>query len=278
MPVLLIYLIYKIYPGGRTLADPQPIRISVLYSGEFGKKVLGNLINSDQFCTSCGEACDHCRQGRKSYSGFLTEIHELPADLPEFVEEPEEYLPADLKPCDLFLAMDLHPDLFAGLPTVAKKAHAKGVIAPVENPKLAPAGLVRQVAEKLQKEGIEYAFPKPFCSLEKTGQHVIDRFVEIGFGKPKIEIILDNEEITTARVIRDAPCGCTWFVARKLVYTEAADFKETVSSAHHAYPCTASMDNDPEIGDTILHKAGYIVRESVGSALDNAQKENTNAR
>ena len=39
-------------------------------------------------------------------------------------------------------------------------------------------------------------------------------------------------------------------------------YKETVSSAHHAYQCTASMDRD-----TILHQAGYIIREAVEEGL-----------
>ncbi|MDD3565233.1 MAG: DUF166 family protein, partial [Methanothrix sp.] len=40
-----------------------------------------------------------------------------------------------------------------------------------------------------------------------------------------------------------------------------------ISEAHHAYPCTASMEQDPEIKDTILHKAGYIIREAVEDAI-----------
>jgi len=38
---------------------------------------------------------------------------------------------------------------------------------------------------------------------------------------------------------------------------------EVISGAHHAYPCTASMERDAELKDTILHKAGYIIREEV---------------
>jgi len=42
---------------------------------------------------------------------------------------------------------------------------------------------------------------------------------------------------------------------------------EVISNAHHAYPCTASMDRDTELKDTILHIAGYIIREAVHEAI-----------
>ncbi|MDD3565620.1 MAG: DUF166 family protein, partial [Methanothrix sp.] len=45
-----------------------------------------------------------------------------------------------------------------------------------------------------------------------------------------------------------------------------------ISEAHHAYPCTASMEQDPEIKDTILHKAGYIIREAVEDAIRRAER------
>ena len=59
----------------------------------------------------------------------------------------------------------------------------------------------------------------------------------------------------------------TWYVAKKLNWMDVADYKETVSSAHHAYPCTASMGRDTELGDTILYQAGYIIREAVEEGL-----------
>jgi hypothetical protein len=41
----------------------------------------------------------------------------------------------------------------------------------------------------------------------------------------------------------------------------------TVAVAHHSFPCTASMDMDPEIGEPILHVAGYAIREAVKKAV-----------
>jgi len=62
-------------------------------------------------------------------------------------------------------------------------------------------------------------------------------------------------------------------VAQKLRFTYAKDLNQNTSNAHHGYPCTASMDVDPELGDTILHKAGYIIRQEVHAALLRALEE-----
>ena len=42
--------------------------------------------------------------------------------------------------------------------------------------------------------------------------------------------------------------------------------------AHHAYPCTASMDIDPEFNEPILHIAGYNVRGAVKGAIERRRK------
>jgi hypothetical protein len=251
------------------------MRILVLYTGELGKKVIQNLVNSSSFCVSCGELCNNCRQARKSYANMIVGIHEFPADLPTFIEEPGQYIPPLLPECDLILAIGIHPDLLAALPDVVKKTKAKAVIAPAEDSKKTPAGVLEQLRKELEAMGVEFEGPRPFCSLEKTGKPVIDSFVDLGFGKPvlRIETSPDGNMFIGAGVIRDAPCGSTWFVAKKLGWSDIPGYKETISGAHHSYPCTASMDKDPQLGDTILHKAGYIIREAAESGMECAKKE-----
>jgi hypothetical protein len=59
-------------------------------------------------------------------------------------------------------------------------------------------------------------------------------------------------------VLRSAPCGSTWFIAKQLAGVEVENKRERyerISKSHHAYPCTASMEKNREIGDTILHRA-----------------------
>lgn len=101
------------------------MKILVLYSGELGKKVIQNLVNSYNFCVSCGELCNHCRQARKSYANLIVGIHEFPDDLPTFIEEPSQYMPPNLPACDLILAIGIHPDLYAAIPEVVLKTGQK---------------------------------------------------------------------------------------------------------------------------------------------------------
>ncbi|MDY0386532.1 MAG: DUF166 family protein [Methanolobus sp.] len=245
------------------------MRLSVFYSGEFGKKVVANLVNSDSFCVSCGALCDHCREPRASFAPLIVGLFELRTDLPDFVEEPLKYIPDNLPQSDLIIAIDLHPDLLMAVPDIAAMTGAKAVIIPVDDSRLVPAGLAEQVKNKLEFQGVECECPKPFCSLEITGKPLIDEFVRLGFGRPLLNIKTDpvNKIFTHVQVLRDAPCGATWFVAKKLKWSDLKDYKEIISSAHHSYPCTASMEKDAQIGDTILHKAGYIIRKSVEEAM-----------
>ena len=250
------------------------MRIIILYTGELGKKVIQNLINSSNFCVSCGDLCNHCRQARKSYANMIVGIHEFPEDLPTFIEEPEQYIPTTLPDCDLILAIGIHPDLLAAIPDVVKKTKAKAVIAPAEDSKKTPAGVLEQLRKELEAMGVEFEGPKPFCSLEKTGKPIIYSFVDLGFGKPmlRIETSPDGKMFIGAGVIRDAPCSSTWFVAKKLGWSDIPGYKETISNAHHSYPCTGSMDKDPQLGVS-LHKAGYIIREAVENGMEGEQEE-----
>jgi hypothetical protein len=50
------------------------------------------------------------------------------------------------------------------------------------------------------------------------------------------------------------------------------DIRERISEAHHAYPCTGSMEWDTELGDTVLHKGGYIIKGAVEDAFKTARK------
>jgi hypothetical protein len=93
-------------------------------------------------------------------------------------------------------------------------------------------------------------------------------------GRPSVEIETDvtgsgDVIISRARVVRSSPCGATWYICRRLVgnNVEAGKMAEVISKSHHAYPCTASMSIDREIGDTFLHEAGCIARDTIFEAV-----------
>lgn len=246
----------------------------VLYSGDFGDRLIGNLVNYSTFCTSCAEACTHCKEGRYSFADRITGIFKLPAPslLPVVIEDSmRAYLPKELPEAGIAILSELHPDLLLELPPLLKdSSEIKAIIVPQESPARIPR---RQIEEACARAGIEIAFPKPFCDLQpRADQPLITRFTdEFKIGRPKVSVEVDKSgTIHHVDVLRSAPCGSTWFVAQQLARVDVRNTRELheqISAAHHSYPCTASMEQDPEIGDTILHKAGYIIRTAIEEGI-----------
>jgi len=247
----------------------------VIYSGEFGERVIGNLINYSTFCISCADACTHCKEAKYGFADNIKGFFKLPEPslLPAFIEDSAgEYLPNEFPDANIAIVSEIHNDLLLELPLILKGAGIKGMIVPQES----AAMIARpQVEELCDREGIEVAFPKPFCDLHLQPQDdkpLIRRFAEeFGIGRPEVRVDVDKRgRIAHVEVLRSAPCGSTWFVAKQLEGVEVEDKRELydrISESHHSYPCTASMERDREIGDTILHRAGYLIREAVEEAL-----------
>ena len=265
------------------------------------QKFVGNLINSEEFCKACENLemnvkCDKCREFVKCYASSIYFYEKLGEDAPEFIEEPDEYLPKNLPPVDFILVVGIHQDLLSGLPDYLKDKGIKAVIVPIEDPKWVPAGLQTQVLAEFEKNGIQAAFPKPFCSLStelneynQIGFHLtkkrdyINKFIEFfKIGKPIVSFLLskDGESIEDACVIQTAPCGSTYYIIQQL---KAKYFKngksgelslnERISKAHHAYPCNASMNQDSILKDSILHVGGYLVRNAIRRELNLEEEE-----
>lgn len=246
------------------------IRIFIAYNGKFGERVTGNLLNFKNFCISCDKLCVFCRDDKRlDFADHIIGTYAQPLDLPVYIEEPEKYLPLTFPGNDVLLAINLHPDILAEIPPLAKKAGSRLIIAPVEEPGWLTQGLRNQMKERCEKAGIVFAAPKPFCSLKRGDDPLIDQFIkEFKIGFPEFRIGIQNNNIATVQVITSQPCGCAYYVAQKLKNVPVDNkLDEVISNAHHAYPCTASMDRDAETKDTILHKAGYIIREAVHEAI-----------
>ena len=88
-------------------------------------------------------------------------------------------------------------------------------------------GLRTQLTEEARKLGLEAAFAKPFCALAPDpATPAINAFMEKAhFGDPRIEIVAQDsrpgkETILAANVVRSAPCGTTWYVAKKMAGLE----------------------------------------------------------
>lgn len=252
------------------------MRLFILYGHDLGERVIGNMVNLPDFCKACDLACSNCRAKYSCFAPDVCGAFRVPDGLPEVIDDPEPYLPKFLPHVDLLLAIGIHPDLLATLPTLARTAHAIAAIVPIEDPNWCPPSLRTELQQSFDNLGIECTFPKPFCDLDAAGGGLVEAFVRrYQIGRPLIEVSLLGNLISEARVLRSAPCGSTWYVAQQIKWSARDDLEsleQVVSKAHHGYPCTASMEMDPELKDTILHKSGYIIREAVETAVATAWK------
>jgi hypothetical protein len=131
----------------------------VIYSGEFGERVIGNLINYSTFCISCAEACTHCKDAKYGFADSIKAFFKLPepSQLPVFIEDSASgYLPNEFPDADMAIVSEIHNDLLLELPTILKDSGIKAMIVPQES----AAMIARpQVEEICDRERIEVVFP-----------------------------------------------------------------------------------------------------------------------
>ena len=256
------------------------------------QKFIGNLINDDEFCKACElleqkVKCDHCREHLRNFSSSVYFYDKLGENIPDFIENPEDFLPKTIPPVDFLMVVGIHQDLLSELPEYLKDKKIKAVIVPIENPKWVPPGLQVQVLEDFERLGIQAAFPKPFCALSKE----LNEYNKVGFnltknhdniyefidyykiGEPIVSFILsdDGKSILDTCVLQSAPCGSTFYILQQLkakyIDDDELSLNERISKAHHSYPCNASMDKDLILKDSILHIGGILVRNAVRNEL-----------
>jgi hypothetical protein len=237
------------------------MRILAIISGEYGQRHVDNIRS-----TGPGE--------------WSVEVWQAPGVLPPVIDYPEDYLPVSFPPADLILSFAEHRGVAELLPDIAKMSGGQAVIVAVDNEAWLPRGLARQLRRWLQDMGVAVATPKPLCALTDThygtarrqqsehGSGLIAQFAR-HFGRPDLEIAVDphTRTITSAEVRRDAVCGCARYVAQRLVGVSADDAEKEAGLLHHHFPCLASMMQDADYNDTLMHVSGNILKDNVGDQI-----------
>ncbi len=220
------------------------MNIYILSSGKYGSRIVNHIA--------------------KSFSSSIVGIHEVSEDLPEFIDDVSIYMPDNLPEADLVIAVGLIGDINLLTLLVAEGTGAKSILVSVHDPKGMPPGLMQEIKETADDKGLVVVFAKPFCILQPMGDPFIDEFAG-KLGKPVMEIEFDDH-VKSVKVVRDAPCGCTTFIAEELVGAPVEEAEHVADIKFHNYPCQASMSVDRNFGDTILHIAGYQSKEAVRRA------------
>ncbi len=235
------------------------------FDSAWADRFIQHLHNRRDLCTGCGDRCVHCRDWRvDDHTPEIVAVIRHPSILPELIDDPSDHLPNELPPHDILVAVQIHEEILIELPRLSVRAGGKALVAPVEAPDWISRWAKNKLIAEAKKHHTEVAVPKPFCALTAPRGSVIAAFIErFRIGMPDVEMEISDGRIARATARTSAPCGNSHYVAHNLQGIPVNDeLAVEVSRYWHAFPCTASMKQDPELGDTILHRGGQIHMEA----------------
>jgi len=194
----------------------------------------------------------------------------VPSVMPQYLDDPADYLPEKLPAHDVLIAINVHEEILLELPRLVGQAGGQAIVVPRENPDWTSPWVRDELAKRCSAGGLEAVFPKPFCSLAPDPGHpVVNRMIEdLKIGRPKVKITVADGVITGVEVLRSAPCGDTYYVAKNLPGKPAAEAETWAFKYWASYPCLGGMAFDPEYNDMLQHVAGHILLEAVREGLD----------
>jgi len=175
---------------------------------------------------------------------IISQVFDLPAHLPDFIDNPEEYFRKDFNG-DLVLSFLKHPDLLDHLAGLCRE----------KNIPLIASGRKNEAA----------ITPFTCCSL--------GRLPGLGlygeqFGIPEYEVEVRENKIWGMEVRRGASCGASWeLIPRILGLTTEMALESIAREAQ--YLCAADPSNfDPLTGKSALHVAGKVHEKALRLTLE----------
>jgi hypothetical protein len=239
--------------------DGQQLSLLAVTQGQWGERIAENV-------------------ARMSPAAWTVHRWSAPRVLPVVIDDPEDSLPPSLPQADLVLALGETAGVAQLLPDIAKMTGARSLIAPIDRNESLPPGLVTQLQRWLADLNVAAVFPKPFCSLTESTYNyppivvqyqdrIIQQFAR-RFGQPQFRVEVDGDkQIAAVTVERDSACGCAQAVAQGLVGCPVSEAEHQAGMLHHHFPCLASMNQDADYNDTLMHISGRIVREAVSEQI-----------
>ncbi|MDW7771850.1 MAG: DUF166 family (seleno)protein DfsP [Desulfobulbaceae bacterium] len=178
----------------------------------------------------------------------ITRIVDIVEALPEFVDNPEEYISRDFA-ADLVLDYLTHPDLSHYLVRICGEKKIPVIASGRKNP--------------------DAVTPFTCCGL---GVHRKLGWYGEQFGLPEYEVTLDKDRIVSLRVVRGAPCGASWDVLARVAGARIEDAL-TLLPREVQYRCVANPSRfDPISGKSPVHYAGHVHRAALQKAIDKAKE------
>ncbi|TRZ90794.1 MAG: hypothetical protein D4R88_03010 [Methanosarcinales archaeon] len=218
------------------------ISVGVVTRGKYGRRLIENI---------------------ETNSDFSVSSIELPESLPDFIEDPKEFIKClnlDKKALssDLVIAYTLHPDL---TPEIVRLAGENGARAVIIAGGMSRAGGQLELEELSGKYNMHIEVHEICCEIGECGDNVVDRFASC-FGIPEVKISLRNGIISKIKVIRGAPCGSTQHMANGLIGKSIEDAPAYAGLLVQQYPCRAVRGTKGGI-----HKAAQLHKKAVEKSL-----------
>jgi len=200
----------------------------------------------------------------KEHSDFSVVTVDLPEFVPIFIEDPDEFLENlnfDLRvfSADLVVTYSLHPDLTSAIAKLAAEAGVRSLIIPGGSSRASVPEL-KQISEA---SGMDIEVDETCCTLEPNSFN--RPFADI-FGSPILKVKTENGKIAKVEVIKGAPCGSTWHMAKELVGVPVKDAPPKAGLLIQQYPCRAIRG---EMGG--IHESAELHKQALIKALENEE-------
>ncbi len=190
------------------------------------------------------------------------------------LEDATEALPTGLGAGEVIIALNLPPELLLAIPPLVGGAGVRALLVPVEDPAWIRPGQQRQVARACAEQGMEVAFPRPFCAFAPTTPVLTAFAEEFGVGAPELHFEFADGVVSAVDLRRGAPCGLTDALAQQLLGVRPEQLATRVARHHEVYPCLASTLPDPVIGQAAFAHA----REQHCAAVERARAASVDGR
>jgi len=185
--------------------------------------------------------------GITKYGGgkFELEVFSIDEVLPPILDDTSEYLPPDIS-CDLVLDFLEHQDLSQDLVTLCAEKEVP----------------IISSGKKIISEWVKT--PPTCCGLPR--QAGLGNYGE-KFGAPEFDVEVVNGKISKVDVIRGAPCGATWEVAKRLIGHPVSDAARKIGLETQFYCSADPAGWDPIYGKSPVHFAGKIHDKELQNAI-----------
>lgn len=200
----------------------------------------------------------------REHSDLSIVTADLPEFVPVFIEEPDEFLESlnfdrRVFSAEIIITYSLHPDLTSAIAKLAAEAGVRSLIVP-GGPSRASIPELKKISEV---SGMDIEVDEICCSLEPNDFN--RPFAEL-FGSPILKVKTQDGKIADVKVIKGAPCGSTWYMAKEIVGMEVKDAPPKSGLLIQHYPCRATRG---ELGG--IHESGELHKQAFIKALENEE-------